>query len=372
MDLGAYLSRFSQAVRDKPNNLRKASECGERIIGYFCTYTPVEIIHACGFLPIRIWGGQVEVDRAYSLVPNFICPYMRFSMERALKGEFDFLTGIIQGYTCDVACGLMNIWKGHIGMQMYHSIALPYNDSAESREFFASALKETVIRLRDIGGTFSEQALHESLALYEQIRCRVLNLYEMRYAGALPFSAADLLTIVHAGFVMRPEEYSALLEGMENHLDTDTPPEPRGIPILISGSLLEDPALIEIIEGYGHRVVADDLCTGLRHFSPPSGSGTIPLDRLVDRYMNRFPCPSRVRAAQRVPLLMELIGRSGARGVVFAFQKFCTPHLADYPIVSQALRSRGIPSIVIEMEETGIMEGQLRTRLETFFSMLEA
>jgi benzoyl-CoA reductase/2-hydroxyglutaryl-CoA dehydratase subunit BcrC/BadD/HgdB len=56
--------------------------------------------------------------------------------------------------------------------------------------------------------------------------------------------------------------------------------------------------------------------------------------------------------------------------VIFVVQKFCTPHLADYPAVSEALKQNGFPSILVEMDETWQMEAQLKTRLESFFEMM--
>jgi benzoyl-CoA reductase/2-hydroxyglutaryl-CoA dehydratase subunit BcrC/BadD/HgdB len=67
-----------------------------------------------------------------------------------------------------------------------------------------------------------------------------------------------------------------------------------------------------------------------------------------------------------------LLERSGAKGVVFLIQKFCTPHLADVPTLSKELKERGYPSIMIEVDETWQIQGQLRTRLESFFEMLGA
>jgi benzoyl-CoA reductase/2-hydroxyglutaryl-CoA dehydratase subunit BcrC/BadD/HgdB len=68
--------------------------------------------------------------------------------------------------------------------------------------------------------------------------------------------------------------------------------------------------------------------------------------------------------------LIDLARRSGARGVVFLIQKFCTPHLTDIPILGRELKEAGLPSLVIEMEETGVMEGQTATRLQGFFEMM--
>ncbi len=51
-------------------------------------------------------------------------------------------------------------------------------------------------------------------------------------------------------------------------------------------------------------------------------------------------------------------------------QKFFTRHVADLPVVLEALQAIGVRGIVVEMEETGFSEGQLRTRLETFLEIL--
>ena len=121
---------------------------------------------------------------------------------------------------------------------------------------------------------------------------------------------------------------------------------------------------------WGGRVVGDDLCTGWRNFSQPEGQGDDAMDRLMDRHFKRFPCPARAKAQDRAPVLARLAEKSGARGVVFFMQKFCTPHVADLPVVLEALQERGVRGLVVEMGETGFSEGQMRTRVEAFLEML--
>jgi len=94
------------------------------------------------------------------------------------------------------------------------------------------------------------------------------------------------------------------------------------------------------------------------------------LERLMNRYFRRAPCPARSRALERLSFLIHRAESSGARGVVFLIQKFCTPHLADIPILTEELRKQNLPAILVEIDEGGRMEGQARTRLESFFEML--
>lgn len=361
---------FVESVQFKGSRLKDAASQGRKVIGYFCTYTPIEIIHASGFIPVRIWGGTGQVEKAYSLVPNFICPYMRLSLEGALHNEFSFLSGIVQGYTCDVACGAVNIWKDNFSLELCHSLPLPYNDNQDARVFLRAGIEELAVKLTRIGGSITDESLKDSLALYEEIRTILAWIFKIRAQGNLPLTAGDVLSVVQAYFVTPPEEYLGMLKALMVYLKDAPVSIAPGTPVLVSGSVVEDAQAFTIIERLGFKVVADDLCTGQRGFIPIAGQGEEPMERLTDRIMNRFPCPSRSHPRVRVPLLLELIRASHAKGVIFVFQKFCTPHLADHPMVAQGLKDAGIPSIAIEMDESGLVEAQVATRLETFSGML--
>jgi benzoyl-CoA reductase/2-hydroxyglutaryl-CoA dehydratase subunit BcrC/BadD/HgdB len=368
--MNASIGPFQEAVHFHKKRWAALAAEGHNLLGYFCTYTPVEILHAAGFIPLRLMGESTTISRADALTPNFICPYLRKTLEDGLKGEYEFLSGVVQGYTCDAVCGMINIWEENIGAKIVHSLPLPYNDAPDARVFFRSVVLEFIEKLNRAGGMFSETALERSLGLYAEIRQAILELYRCRYDGLMPLDAAEFLTVMLAGFVMAPEDYLKALNKLVSQVKNSGLSDRKGVPVLVSGSLVESPGILEILEASGGRVVADDLCTGYRHIHPASGEGRNPLDRLVDRYMRRFPCPARSRAVDRAQLMMELIRRSGAKAVVFLLQKFCTPHLADIPILTGVLKNEGIPAIMVEMEESGLMEGQLRTRLEGFFEMI--
>ena len=294
---------------------------------------------------------------------------MKLSLEKALGGQFDFLSGLVQGYSCDAACGLVNIWKDIFKGRLFHSLPIPYNNTRESRAYYRSAILELTARLETIGGQFSETALKASMDLYSRIRRLQLELYDHRQKGNPAISSSRLMTLVDAGALMPPDHYLFMLRDFMNQLPEDSQEAKDGFPVLVSGSLIEDSGILDMIESSGGRIVADDLCNGFRQMFPPDGQGETPMDRLIDRYMNRFPCPARSRAVDRSRRLLDLARDSGARGVIFVVQKFCTPHLADYPAVSETLKKNGIPAILVEMDETWQMEAQLKTRLESFFEM---
>ncbi|HOM29376.1 MAG TPA: 2-hydroxyacyl-CoA dehydratase family protein [Deltaproteobacteria bacterium] len=364
------MAPFVEAVDNREERLREWASLGARPMGYLCTYTPVELIHACGFLPVRLWGGAGQVRKAYSHVPPFVCPYLRLVVERAACSTFDFLVGIVQGYTCDAACGVVNVWKNTFGGGICMNLPLPYNESASARTFFASCAHDLASRLEALGGCFSEERLGRSVGLYERIRESLARVGEMCSGESACLSAMDISVVVQAFFSTPPETYLAMLQELEALLQGAPRVRREGVPVLVSGSVLEDAGVIGLIEETGFRVVACDLCTGIRAYTPHAGTGSTPMERLASRHAARFPCPSRSRPQDRVPLLAGLARDSGAAGVIFLIQKFCTPHLADHPLVERGLRDAGIPSILIELDVEDTIDARTANRLETFAALV--
>jgi len=365
---------FIDACKNTERIAEEASK-GKPVIGYFCHYSPVELIHACGVIPFRISGGPGPLDRAYDLLPDFICPFLKRATERAMNNEFHFLSGIVQGYTCDAACGVVKVLEKNITGNIFEVIPFPYSDNVDSREYFRNILTSVTDKLQGIGGNFSEDALARSLELYGKIRRILTGLYAMRYSGHLPISSKELWYVIRAGEVTLAEEYLVLLESLMDDLRETPGDSSEGIPVLISGSLIEDANIFDMIENCGGRVAADDLCTGLRSIGTvgelreESTTGS-PVEQFIDMYFSRIPCPSRARAEDRLSYLLDIIDRSGSHGVVFLHQKFCSPHLSDFPFLSKKLRENNIKTIQVEMDEAWTSSGQLKTRLEGFFEML--
>jgi len=372
--------------------LARAAAKGKPVIGYLCNYTPVELIYACGFIPLRITGGPGPLDRAYDLLPDFVCPFLKRVTEKALNKEFAFISGIVQGYTCDAACGVVKVLEKNISGNIFEVIPFPYIDSTDSRQYFRNTLTSVKDKLEGLGGSFSDKALDKSIELYSKIRQIIDSLYDIRYSRRLPITSGELWYIIRAGEISLPDEYFGMLESLMEQIretsgssddqsnNQNDNPTYNQIPVLLSGSLVEDAEIFNMIESCGGRVVADDLCTGLRAIGTVSESEEDPkkgnpkkkdpMDRLIDMHFNRIPCPSRARAEDRLTNLLDIIKRSGSLGVIFLHQKFCSPHLSDFPYLSSKLRENNIKTIQIEMDETWKASGQFKTRIEGFFEML--
>jgi benzoyl-CoA reductase subunit C len=188
-------------------------------------------------------------------------------------------------------------------------------------------------------------------------------------------SVPAFFAVLDAAQAMPPEEFNPLLAELQTELeDNASHPEPdHGTSrprIFLAGAVLDEPRLLDLIEGLGAHVVGDDLCSGSRHFYDQVGTTGDPIANLASYYLRRPPCPTKYHPTHDPARhLMDQARQAHADGVVFALEKFCEPHAFDYARIRPSLDQAGVPSLLLEMEQVPSLEA-LRTRLQAFIEML--
>lgn len=365
---------FNEIVENRAEYLRTyKEETGKKIFGYFCTYTPEELLHAAGIHPVRLFGGTEDITQADTLIQSFVCPFVRGVLDTALKGGFDYLDGIVHAYTCDATCGLFGIWQRNIKTDFTYMYAPPYFLSEGSLKYHMHELEKLRGALEKYtGAKIPDRAITESIELYNRKRSVLKRLYAIRAANPTPISGSDTLQAVLAGTVASPEEFSPIVEDIIKEALRPVGCGQDAHRVYISGSELHDMEIVKTIEEAGATIVGDDLCTGSRSFHDLVESGGDPIEALAKRYIARTPCPSRLPAERRLQFILEGMRESRAEALIFVIQKFCDPHLAEQPLLSGALKEVGIPNMVIETEHRlGSSREQIRTRVQGFLEMLE-
>jgi benzoyl-CoA reductase subunit C len=179
----------------------------------------------------------------------------------------------------------------------------------------------------------------------------------------------DFFAVLDAAQVMPREEFNPLLAELLVVLE-DVPLHADGPRLFLTGAVLDEPRLLDLIEGMGARVTGDDLCSGSRHFHDQVGTEADPIAALADYFLRRPPCPTKLHPAHDPGrYLLNEMRQVRADGAVFVLEKFCEPHAFDYARVLPTLDQAGMPHLLLEMEQTPSLEG-LRTRLQAFVEIL--
>jgi benzoyl-CoA reductase/2-hydroxyglutaryl-CoA dehydratase subunit BcrC/BadD/HgdB len=341
-------------------------------IGFFCPYVPEELLHAAGSHPFRLMGTPVKISHAQAHLPPYCCHLSKSSLESLLQGELDFLKGIVFSNSCDSMQGLSDIWALQKRFPLHFNLMIPTNlDSERSRIY----LKAEIERFRDFLDShlrkITLQNLKASIQLFNHIREHLKEIYIRRRNGVAQLPGGSFAQLIRAGYLMDRSRYLELLKEVINALSEKSEEGDHSVPIYVAGNMAHSASWFSLIEEAGAHVVQDNLCSGARTFRLMVREDLDPIEGLTERYFNSFFCPTKYMGPRaHIETLLKEVQDSGARGVIFLLYKYCEAHFFDYPDLKLALESKGIPTLLLEVEDPSYSKEQLKIRIQAFVEML--
>lgn len=346
---------------------------GKKILGYFCTNTPEEMIWAAGLLPVRLLGSKESISLASRHLQSYSCSLIQGSLEEALKGELDFLEGTVFPHTCDSIQRLSDIWVENMSFPFHWDLVLPVKLHTESaRAYLIQELRRFREGLQEfIGRSISDDDLRAAFSMANENRSLLRECYQRRAENPGLFSGTEFLALVNTAVFMPKEDHTATLKGLLAQPDREVPFPPGRVRLFLAGSVCDQSAVLDLFENSGASIAGDDLCTGWRYFAEDASQEGDPLEALADRFTRRVPCPCKYNPrVDRGEDFIRRVAASRAQGVVFILLKFCDPHAFDYPYLKGKLDERKVPSLLLEVEPGGVPHGAMGTRLEAFVETL--
>jgi len=363
-----------QAVIDNPAAVAldwKAQ--GKKVVGYRCFFIPEEIIWAGGMLPYPLYGTPEPITRADSYLQPCTCEYVRNLFDLALDGRLDFLDFLALSNTCDVKRRFFDNWNKYIEHCPAYILNNPQHLASEAnREYFREELDRFKIEMEKLSGErITDQKLRDAIELHNETRALLRELYETRKQNPPLLTGAEAFVISMATTVMPKDRANPLVRKVLDELKNTAPPENFGPRILVTGSTMDHPALIRMVEEEGGQVVIDDLCTTSRYFWDQVPNDADPMEALY-RFLNqRVLCPCVHPAQARFDHICALADEFEVEAVMDFTLKYCHPFLLEAPLLKRDLEKRGLPTNVLEVGHDLSGHGQLRTRIQAFLEMIE-
>jgi benzoyl-CoA reductase subunit C len=353
----------------------KAAEPGRKVVGYMPIYVPRELIHAGGMLPLGILGGgdQLEVIHGDAYYQSYICRIPRSTIELGISGRLDFVDGMLFPSICDVIRNLSGMWKMMFPnvYVRYFDVPQNYRDDIGGNYYFheLSELLDDLGKIR--GKPITDEELRRSIAVYNENRRLVRELYQFRARFPWQAPAAEAYLVLRAGLVLPVEEHSAMLRDYLAAAAAEERPKRDNCRIVVTGLFCEQPPLnlIKSLELAGCYVVDDDLLLVTRWLTGDIPTEGDPLHNLALAFLHQ----SEATSAKYEPDLKEkgqhlvrAVKRSGAEGVIFASPSFCDPALLDRPMLQHVLKDAGIPYIAFKYAENSGQMQPIREQAGTF------
>jgi benzoyl-CoA reductase subunit C len=367
------MERFQQAAQRRHEYARDwKARTGRKVIGYFCTYVPEEIIYASGALPVRIMGSHEPQDITERYISSMYCPFVRDVLAQGLLGRYDYLDGVVIATCCVHMRVAYSSWELHVPTPHKYFLTMPQKVQApEAGPFLAKELAFFKKSLEDWGGVpISDEALDRAIEVYNHNRRLMRQVYELRRAPNPPVSGAEAMEMVLSSMLMDKEEHNQMLAQALKALPGEGNRD--GVRLMLIGSENDDVEMVRLTESLGGSVVVDDHCTGSRYFWNEVVPQEDRLSAIAARYMDKPPCPVKDwEERRRLDYIMGLARDYGVEGAIVIQQKFCDPHEYDIPIIMSHLKEKAnIPSLFLESDVT-IPSGQFKTRIEAFLETIQ-
>ena len=367
------LKKLKDVCADFYKTAREAAANGQKVAGYMCSYSPQELLHAAGYLPVRVLGRLGATPSADALMQPFICSFARSSFDAGLSGELDFLDIMMFSHTCDTLQNLADLWQCNCPNMKTVITSMPnMHQGKAATEYFRGELDRVRACIEEIAGPIADEKITETIQLYDRHRAAMRSLYDLRRASPGVLTGTEMMYIVLSSFLMPREKHLELVTVLSDALSEATPEAEGGKhKVVVAGSVCQAADFIVAIENTGCIVVDDDLCVGTRSFLQPSSPDSDPMDALTQSYMARTPCPAIHKPGyDPAATLVEKVRQSTADGVVFLITKYCDPFGFDYPYLCEKLEAENIPTLMLEVEQHLPVPEQLRTRMEAFVEIL--
>ncbi len=350
-------------------------EGGGKVLGYFCSSMPEEIMTAAGLLPFRMRAtGSTDTELSDAYLSSINCSFTRHCLNAALSGALDFLDGLIVPNSCDNVRRIYDHWIRLMRTPFVQMISLPRKAGDAQVTWFREELATLMARMEEhFGVDISEARLWEAIRLHNETRRLLRRLYDLRKAVAPPITGAETLAVTVAGTAMPKAAYNRLLSELLDDLaghDGHTDYRAR---LMVMGGELDDPGYLEVIEGQGALVVTDSLCFGSRIFWKNVDEGVDdPLTALARFYVADRPSCPRVfgQYEQRAAFVREMIRDFHVDGVILERLAFCDLWGFEQFTIKNDFQDWGIPLMMLDREYALSATGQLRTRVQAFLETI--
>jgi benzoyl-CoA reductase/2-hydroxyglutaryl-CoA dehydratase subunit BcrC/BadD/HgdB len=346
---------------------------GRKLVGYFCIYAPVEVIHAAGAIPIRLMkGGHAAETAGEKFLRSDACSFCSSCLGNfELDPLYRQVDAVVAVNTCDMMRRLPEAIQAHFGKAVYQlylprtSEPLPHRLAEFSRQ-----LAELGRALAELTGIRPDEHLAEAIDFFNRLRSLLRQAHETRRTDRPLLSESAMLDLAATAWFLGPVKAESFIDSVLRIIWARPRPESSRPRLMLGGSMMteDDRWLLEMIEERAD-IVTDILCTGTRWFAedvPPEGHETA-LRALAGFYYTRIPCMHRRPNDALYEYARRQAKEFRVAGFVYKTLLYCDPYNFEAKRLKAAL---GMPMLHLDTSYSQENREQVRTRVEAFLELL--
>lgn len=372
-NLEELFSEMEQAIADPQKTFENYRNENQQAIGCIPYFAPYELVDAAGMYPLELWGGDTEISRANGYYPAFYCSILVTLMERALRGEYDYLSGVIIPTTCDGLRNLEENWKFGVPEMPVMSLVQPTNRThPAAEEYFLTELEAVKEKLEEISGnTITDKALRNSINAYNKQRAVMREFDKKASEHPSDVSPWKRHVVYKAAQVLPVRIHTEMVEEINEELTQLPADDFKGLRLVTTGILLDSKPLLDELENQNIAIVGDVLTAESVRFAQDAPGNVDPFVTLAHIWLDvQNTSVALDPKKQRGEALIALAKERSADGALINVTKFCEEEEYDYPVIKKQLADAGIPLLYLETAQQDHINEQATTRIQAFAEML--
>lgn len=382
-----HIYYFEKQLEEVKNDLvTKALGEGRIAIGSVCAQIPEPLLNLPGCFSVRLRAprtGSIDIGTYY--MSSLLCECCRAILERGIEGGYRFLDCIM----APDACAQMNRCVENMEQQKVcdkEKFFISYADVPMKSD--ETALKHYVkqMRIRVLeplskvyGIDVSDAALRKAVEEQNEISRLLLQISEYRKMEHPTITGYEFAVLCLASYCCPKDAIKEKLKETLEELKTREPDakNPYRVRVVLVGSEIDDPGLIQLIEESGAMVVADRHCFGAfpgRQEILLNDEEDV-LTQICRHYLKVGQCPRFMntdKIVERKQYVNDLAREYHADGIIYQQIKFCDYWGYERALASHVLREDyGYPVLSVDRPYVVGSSGQLRTRVQAFVESVE-
>ena len=159
-----------------------------------------------------------------------------------LRGEYDYLDGIVAGSTCDGARRLFDLWQHYLSVPFHFILSVPRKYTERAHVLY----HKQVLKLKEdlethLGIRITDDALLESVSVYNRSRELLKQLYQLRRLDKPPVTGAETMEVLNASQRMPKEQFNEYLEELLDELTGKEGTHNTRSRLMVTGSVMNNP-----------------------------------------------------------------------------------------------------------------------------------
>ena len=322
------------------------------VIGYACSYIPVEILSATGLHPYRLLHGDINLSkRGEKIVRVDACPMVKSNLAYVLENQEKF-AALVGSTGCDMSRRMFDILSERTNIPLY----VMNNPRTDNPTIYNDEIDWLVEQLEHLSKKkFTDEIIKHEINKWEVMRSELRSI--------------DIKRAAHPSLVSTTDFHKAVTGYHNGSFDDDVtfcqnPSEKPRVYLLGSAVTYEAEHILQLIEET-LRIVGDFNCGLSRPINIQIEERSI--GGIKTAYYNQPPCLYKRPHGKYYDFVAKELARLRCTGVIAWTLDYCDIHEYELKNIEKVF---DLPVLRIRSDFSYQGDSQLRTRIEAFTEML--